>query len=537
MTLIKIQQFDLLIDVPPGRKTVSRTSSSKSTSSVNSPASSRARSTPSTSPDLLPRVKREVDEDAAPPPERKRAKKRSLAPGLVEEEAEMDRAKREFSMERSRGPTADVKSKWDDPDEDVKPKLEDKEDKPERFKWPRPDDMQGVNLFRLEDLDERGAPFVVPPDSDLMAGLRDMLDHADGGFKRVDLSGPRQNTSWRLDGTRPLEYEFDRATFNSEGNLSCRAAGQAMLSLENVYGSKVDDRIAVWVRQPRRATKPYEGEIWFPFGVYRTYWNGAAEAGEFDGLLLTPDDKEPTADGWEKQKEVIEAHSFYTKKMTSYGKHVYARTIIERGKEHAEIGVETSQETETAQRQVFVATKGYLSRNQGLNIGYTIWVYDGPITKLEIQDAVDAREARREEDRREATDREYAAAKKAAKAKTKAEAQAKRKAAAAAPSRNKRNARSPARRSAEAPEPDLHVKRERRSVSRVNYAEVGEDEDDKDDEEREYNEAGQDDQAGEDDNSDDHGDHTDEYGEDETEISDDNDGGNDEVADISDEED
>ena len=56
-----------------------------------------------------------------------------------------------------------------------------------KFKWPRPAAMEGVNLFRLEDLDERGAPFVVPPGSELDAGLQRMLEQANGGFKRCDL--------------------------------------------------------------------------------------------------------------------------------------------------------------------------------------------------------------------------------------------------------------------------------------------------------------------------------------------------------------
>lgn len=58
--------------------------------------------------------------------------------------------------------------------------------------------MQGVNLSRLEDLDARGAPFVVPPGSELDVGLQRMLEQADGSFERCDLFGPRQETNWEL---------------------------------------------------------------------------------------------------------------------------------------------------------------------------------------------------------------------------------------------------------------------------------------------------------------------------------------------------
>lgn len=90
------------------------------------------------------------------------------------------------------------------------------------FKWPRPAAMEGVNLFRLEDLDERGAPFVVPPGSELDAGLQRMLNQADGDFKRCDLPGPQQETNWSTEVCGPF-YIFgtwgDQLTASTHSRL------------------------------------------------------------------------------------------------------------------------------------------------------------------------------------------------------------------------------------------------------------------------------------------------------------------------------
>lgn len=189
---------------------------------------------------------------------------------------------------------------------------------------------------------------------------------------------------------------FDRATFNSEGNLACRAAGQAILSLSGVYAAKRRHRIAVWVLLPKRASGEHEGETWFPFGVYRTYWNGAAEPGEFDGLLLSPDEKEPMRDGWQKQEEVLGAHDFYTKgTLSEYGRWMYENTLIGKRKGPAEIGVHAVPTKEVERKEIRAATRFCLSRNRGLNVGYTVYVYDGPITEEEIGDAVERRALRR----------------------------------------------------------------------------------------------------------------------------------------------
>lgn len=249
----------------------------------------------------------------------------------------------------------------------------------EVFQWVRPDSMQGVNLLRLEDLDERGAPFVVPQGSELDIGLQRMLDQAGGGFKRCDLPGPQQFTHWNLTSvcdllgtpdrgadqltlshllrTRPARYKFDRATYNSKGNLACRAPGQAILALQNVYDAEYEDRIAVWVLLPQRAARPDERETRFPFGVYRTYWNGAAEPGEFDAVLLSPDHKEPIRDGWQKQNEVLGAHEFYTKgTLSEYARWMYENTLIEKREGPAEIGVQVPPTNDTEEQEISAAT-------------------------------------------------------------------------------------------------------------------------------------------------------------------------------------
>lgn len=155
-------------------------------------------------------------------------------------------------------------------------------------------------------------------------------------------------------------------------------------------------KLAVWVLLRPQATNVVNGEKWFPFGVYRTYWNGAAEPGEFDGLLLSPDEKEPRRDGWQKQEEVLKAHTFYAKgTLTEYGRWMYENTLIEKRKGPAEIGVQAPPKNATEKQEIHAATRFCLSRNRGLNVGYTVYVYDGPITEEEIGDAVERRALRR----------------------------------------------------------------------------------------------------------------------------------------------
>lgn len=73
--------------------------------------------------------------------------------------------------------------------------------------------------------------------------------------------------------------------------MACRAPRQAILAVEGVDEAEVYSKLAVWVLLRPQATNVVNGEKWFPFGVYRIYWNGAAEPGEFDGLLLSPDER------------------------------------------------------------------------------------------------------------------------------------------------------------------------------------------------------------------------------------------------------
>ncbi|GAA5951422.1 hypothetical protein JCM8115_005145 [Rhodotorula mucilaginosa] len=395
MSTIKSENWDMdwLMPQAPVRKSVSHsTSSSSPPSSVHS----QARRTPSTSPEAAIAVKKE-EEDEAPLPRPSQSKKRSLAP--EREDDDKEKVQRRGKVKRSQSPSVAIKFEPDSDEED-KLKVLRREEEEKKFKWPRPAAMEGVNLFRLEDLDERGAPFVVPPGSELDAGLQSMLSQADGGFKRCDLPGPQQETNWLLSSTRPARYVFDRATFNSGGNLACRAAGQAILSLSGVYPAEDHHHIAVWVLLPKRASGEQEGETWFPFGVYRTYWNGAAEPGEFDGLLLSPDEKEPLRDGWQKQEEVLGAHDFYTKgTLSEYGRWMYENTLIDKRAGHTEIGVDAVPTKEVERQEIRAATRFCLSRNRGLNVGYTVYVYDGPITEEEIGDAVERRALRRRAER------------------------------------------------------------------------------------------------------------------------------------------
>lgn len=287
----------------------------------------------------------------------------------------------------------------------------------------------------------------------------------------------------------------------------------------------------MWVRQPQRADKPYKGEIWFPFGVYRTYWNSPAGAGEFDALLLRADEKEPTEDGWEKQKEVIDAHYFYTKKKAKYGEHMFSGAIIEKGKNKAaHIGPKFPQ-TPAEQRYVYAATKGCLSRNRGLRFGYKIYVYNGPINDVEIQDAVRAREVRRERER-SGEPKSTSTAARTRKSPTATKRKPKAKTAVVRQDPGKPRPGLQARRSADAPEPVQRIKRESLSVSKFNYAEVDDDDDDDDEriaesegvtdtENDQDDKVGQETASGDSDSSYDHDDkYDDEHGADEKEISD-----------------
>lgn len=106
--------------------------------------------------------------------------------------------------------------------------------------------------------------------------------------------------------------------------------------------------------------------------------------------------KEPRRDGWQKHEEVLKAHTFYAKgTLTEYGRWMYENTLIEKRKGPAEIGVQAPPKNAMEKQEIHAATRFCLSRNRGLNVGYTVYVYDGPITEEEIGDAVERRALRR----------------------------------------------------------------------------------------------------------------------------------------------
>lgn len=67
---------------------------------------------------------------------------------------------------------------------------------PTQHWWARPECLGDANLFELDTLSH--APFLVPDESPLAEGLQRMLQRAPGGFKRIDLEGPQQNTHWYM---------------------------------------------------------------------------------------------------------------------------------------------------------------------------------------------------------------------------------------------------------------------------------------------------------------------------------------------------
>ncbi|KWU44254.1 hypothetical protein RHOSPDRAFT_34269 [Rhodotorula sp. JG-1b] len=320
MSSIKSENWDmdwLMPPAPPVRKSGSRSTSS---SSASSPDHSRGGQGPSTTPELAIAVEEE-EEQASLVRRSSASKKRSLAPQPPDhDDDENEKVQRNVKVKRSQSPSVAIKFEPDSDEEDKLKVLREEEEK--KFKWPRPAAMQGVNLSRLEDLDARGAPFVVPPGSELDVGLQRMLEQADGSFERCDLFGPRQETNWELRSTRPARYKLDRATYNSKGNLACRAPGPAILALQHVYSAEREDRIAVG--------------------------------------------------GWEKQEEVPRRNSFYAKssknkRVTSYGDEIFEGTLIGDGKGKNVIGLDKdkSRQMSDIEKQQIHAAIGRRNRVRG----------------------------------------------------------------------------------------------------------------------------------------------------------------------------
>ncbi|GAA5976100.1 hypothetical protein JCM10908_005386 [Rhodotorula pacifica] len=419
-------------------------STSTTASSSSPPPASATSSTAASSPEPAAQVKPEAADGADT-----EVLKRPLEDAEIDDsevEGDPKRPKRAAieSPEAPRSPEALLKAKKEE-DEDVLPA------EPEEHWWARPEEMKGFNLFRLSDLDQLGDPFIVRDDAERLAGLERMLLRAGGGFKREDLGGPRVEK---------------KSGFPKQ-------SGQAILGIEGICGQPLDGvdnywqkgRIAFWVRDIKRGG----AESWFPFGIYRMYWNGPAEKGEFDALADGPED----IAGFAQQETVVNAHFQYTRKMTEYAKRVYKDLpVLDSHDSSVTIGVEEAPATETKREEVRAATRFALSKRSGLDIGYTIWVYDRPITDAEIDDAVAARNLRREEEAEE----RRTGIKKQKQPKKKKQPKAKKAAAAAkTSSRGKGKAASAARTSSTPP-----VERARRSVSTVNYFEQAGDSSDDD---------------------------------------------------------
>ncbi|GAA6054205.1 hypothetical protein JCM3770_001391 [Rhodotorula araucariae] len=234
-----------------------------------------------------------------------------------------------------------------------------------------------------------------------------------GGFKREDLGGPLQGTSWHIEytkvnkrtgqaildkqtnepcwakGSRPRAYEVYRLNPKASLNFGCRGPGQPFVLTKAVHEVNEDaPEYAVWMRDKGDGKEP-----WRPYGIYKNVWCGRAHDGEFNPLESIPGGKEA-------QEDAVAAFTEYLRSVnpTEFIRSVFKYTtgVLKEGQTAEEFL--WSNRTKGDPELLRKAIRRALSENNSLNVGYAVNAYVRPISDVDLQACVELRALRRDRD-------------------------------------------------------------------------------------------------------------------------------------------
>ncbi|BGP35913.1 hypothetical protein JCM10296v2_007765 [Rhodotorula toruloides] len=337
------------------------------------------------------------EEDVKPDPaafqdaaeHRRRVRDTTLGSGLGEE-------KRNENKRRRIANAPSVMPKTDQDEENLRtPKAEDaeaavtgvadesdeeKKKKVEPNPYPRLTALShgSINIFKPSTFD------IVPKMNVSAADTQRMLDL--GGFHRSDLGSALQDTTVSLKcRQRKYGYDTHRMCVKGSVNFGCRGPGKAFVLTTGLF-SKTNPEFKKVDTVYAGDRNPTDDEPWRPYVKYKYLWCGLANKGEFNSL------------GAEAalRTEVIDVFMEYLHgNEDKYSEGLFENVFVQLDPTSSTLYDAWATRRDAPKPAQRAAIERSLRENNGLQIGYAVLVYVGPMLEAEIRDIVAAREERR----------------------------------------------------------------------------------------------------------------------------------------------
>ncbi|PRQ75508.1 hypothetical protein AAT19DRAFT_13565 [Rhodotorula toruloides] len=225
---------------------------------------------------------------------------------------------------------------------------------------------------------------IVPKMNVSDADTQRMLDL--GCFHRSDLGSALQDTTVSLEcRKRKYGYDTHRMCVKGSVNFGCRGPGKAFVLTTGAFDTTHPEHQKVYTVYAGDRN-PTDDEPWRPYGKYEYLWCGLANKDEFNNLGAEAS----------LQTEVIDAFMEYLRgNEDKYSVGLFENVFVQL--DPTDPALEDAWETrfDAPKPTQRAAIERSLRENNGLQIGYAVLVYAGPMLEEEIRDIVAAREERR----------------------------------------------------------------------------------------------------------------------------------------------
>ncbi|GAA6050606.1 hypothetical protein NBRC10513_004177 [Rhodotorula toruloides] len=184
---------------------------------------------------------------------------------------------------------------------------------------------------------------------------------------------------------RKYGYDTHRMCVKGSVNFGCRGPGKAFVLTTGAFDTTHPEHQKVYTVYAGDRN-PTDDEPWRPYGKYEYLWCGLANKDEFNNLGAEAS----------LQTEVIDAFMEYLRgNEDKYSVGLFENVFVQL--DPTDPALEDAWETrfDAPKPTQRAAIERSLRENNGLQIGYAVLVYAGPMLEEEIRDIVAAREERR----------------------------------------------------------------------------------------------------------------------------------------------